>query len=240
VDGVAPLRITLPPIDDPDKKANIAAKEVLLTNLASKVIPNMGDVHSVCAYMEFGADGTLIDDRRWRITELVEYLFKKLPRSAKVQMARASRVRSIQIQAARIVQSTAATLTSVVVLNPIPLADLPVLVALQSAAVGLIAYIGGRDLNGNTYTELLKALGVNVAVGFGLRMLADALASFVPGFGSVIKAAVAVSATWVICEAAIAYFIEEKRGDDLKAEYEEAKKHVPQLPAPDADLEANS
>src|ERR1041384_199721 len=92
--------------------------------------------------------------------------------------------------------------------QPIPLADLPILAALQLVMVSGIMYISGRERSLRAATEFITALGVNVGAGMVLREGARALLKFFPGWGNVVCGAVAGAGTYAIGRAAIVYFLE--------------------------------
>lgn len=103
-------------------------------------------------------------------------------------------------------------LAAVVALTPIPVADLYVLLTLQSFMVGLIARLSGRDINIRTAFEFILSLGGVTAAGFALRTVAQQaakLANIIPFAGSAISSTIAATGTTAIGKAAVAHFISD-------------------------------
>jgi len=93
--------------------------------------------------------------------------------------------------------------------QPIPLADMPILTTLQSLLVGLIVYVSGRRASARLIAEFAGALGVNIGAGFVFREGARALLKIFPVWGNAISGIVAGAGTYAVGRAAIAYFIED-------------------------------
>ncbi|HEY3495350.1 MAG TPA: GTPase [Polyangiaceae bacterium] len=175
--------------------------------LASELVTSLG----VVSYAEWDSGGAVVEDLRWRVEELVRYLFEELPAQAQVELARISRVRKLQRELAmRIVQATAGVCATVAAV-PIPIADIGPITAAQVGMVTAIGYIGGRELSAKAAGEFLVALGVNVGAGFLFRELARGLIRWAfPGGGSLVSAGIAYAATVGLGAAAVAYFVEGK------------------------------
>jgi uncharacterized protein (DUF697 family) len=103
--------------------------------------------------------------------------------------------------------------------QPIPLADLPILTALQLVMVSGVMYISGRERSLRAATEFIAALGVNVGAGMILREGTRALLKFFPGWGNVVCGAVAGAGTYAIGRAAIVYFLEGLTLKDARQTY---------------------
>jgi uncharacterized protein len=189
-------------------------------SLAPQLVTCVG----IVSYAEWGAQGVLIEDLRWRIAELVRFMFQELPTQAHVELARLSRVRKLQRDVAtRIVQATAAVAAALAAV-PLPVADIAPITTAQAAMLTAIGHIAGRELSAKAAGELLVALGVNVGAGFVFREIARALIKWAfPGGGSAVSAAVAYAATLGLGAAAIAYFIDEKGIEEAKRQYAEAR-----------------
>ncbi len=190
--------------------------------LSGQLVTTLG----VVSYAEWGASGELVEDLRWRVDELVRYVFEALPAQAQVELARLSRVKKLQGElAVRIVHATAGVCAAVAAV-PIPIADIAPITAAQVAMIMSIGYIGGRELSAKAAGEFLLALGVNVGAGLVFRELARGLIRFVfPGGGSVVSAAIAYAATVGLGTAAVAYFIQGKSISEAKNEYGKAREH---------------
>ena len=178
----------------------------------------------VVSYKVWSADGEVIEDLRWRIDDLVRYIFDELPAQARVELARLSRVRRLQRELGmKLVHTTAAACAAVAAI-PLPVADIAPITAAQLAMITGVGYIGGRDLSSKAAGEFLVALGVNIGVGYVFREIARGLIKWVfPGGGSVVSAAVAYAATLGLGAAAIAYFIDGKSVAEAKDEYGRAR-----------------
>ena len=118
-------------------------------------------------------------------------------------------------------------LAAVVALTPIPVADLYVLLILQSFMVGLIARLSGRDINIKTAFEFILSLGGVTAAGFALRTIAQQvskLANLIPFAGSAISSTIAATGTTAIVKAAVAHFISDLPMRKTKSLFRHLKK----------------
>ncbi len=140
--------------------------------------------------------------------QFVSLLAKKLPNDCRVEIVRISGDRAAQREIASILIKSTTAICTAVGAQPIPLADLPVLTALQLVMVSGIMYLSGRDRSLRAATEFVGALGANVGVGVLLREGARALLKFIPGWGNIVCGAVAGAGTYAIGHAASAYFLE--------------------------------
>ena len=158
--------------------------------------------------------------------QLVARLAEKLPNQCRVEMVRISRNRDAQQQIARmLIKSTTAICTGVGA-QPIPLADLPILTALQLAMVSGIMYVSGRERSLRAATEFVGAVGANVGVGMLLREGARAMLKFFPGWGNVVCGMVAGAGTYAIGHAAAAYFLEGMTLKDARRMYLQKRKRA--------------
>ncbi|HVT60275.1 MAG TPA: GTPase [Thermoanaerobaculia bacterium] len=210
VDELDPKRVE-PPYADPVKQRNIELAVAAVDGALREQGVALAKVLPVSAYAEYGADGALAYSNSWNIDRLVEYLVDGLPQSAQIQMARLSRLRSVQERMARRLIGAAASLSAGIAAVPIPVADIVPLTALQVGLITGISYISGREMSAGAAREFLVALGANIGAAFVLREAARALAKVVfPVGGEAISAGVAFAGTWGVGEAAIAYFIHER------------------------------
>ena len=85
---------------------------------------------------------------------------------------------------------------------PIPGMDVPALSILQMRLVLRLAALYGENMTARHAGELLTA----IAGGLLARYVGEELAKLVPGFGSLVAAAVAANGTWHIGNIAAAYF----------------------------------
>jgi uncharacterized protein (DUF697 family) len=138
-----------------------------------------------------------------------ESLCALLPPQAQIEFAQFTQARRAQAYiASRLLRSFSA-ICGVVALQPIPLADLPVLLALQSLMVGLVIHTTGRPVGPKLIAEFLAALGLGAAAGFLFRETARVAVRIVPFWGNAVSGLVAGAGTYAIGRAAIAYFIDD-------------------------------
>jgi uncharacterized protein (DUF697 family) len=138
---------------------------------------------------------------------LLSVLAEKLPNQAKIEMIRISRDREAQHHVAQMLIKSTTAICTAIGAQPIPLADMPILTALQVVMVSGIMYISGRERSFRAATEFMTALGANVGVGMLLREGARAVLKFFPGWGNVVCGMVAGAGTYAIGRAASAFFI---------------------------------
>ena len=225
VDELDPASIIEPPFANEKKQQNIRkAIEVLEKALFDKNIQTI-KTFPVCAYLEFDNDNISISyDRRWNIDLLNEYLLEALPESAQLELARISKIKSVQNKLADKVIGVTVSFCSIIGVTPIPFSDLPIITAAQISMIIAIGYIGGRDLDKKGAREFLAAIGVNVGAAFAIREGARALIKVVfPGSGDVIAGAIAGAATLALGNAAKAYFIEGKSIEKLDIPKDDSK-----------------
>jgi uncharacterized protein (DUF697 family) len=159
-------------------------------------------------------------------------LARELPNEARVEMVRIARDRAAQVEIAQMLVKSTTAICAAIGAQPIPLADLPILTALQLAMVSGIMYISGRERSLRAATEFVGALGVNVGAGMVLREGTRALLKFFPGWGNVVCGMVAGAGTYAIGRAAIAYFLEGVSLKDARRTYlasrkKRAQRHLP-------------
>jgi uncharacterized protein (DUF697 family) len=140
---------------------------------------------------------------------VAEALCAELPNEAKLEFARMTGARGAQAQIASSLLKSFTAVCGVIGVQPIPLADLPILTTLQSLLVGLIVYVSGRPASARLIAEFAGALGVSIGAGFAFREGARALLKVFPIWGNAISGIVAGAGTYAVGRAAIAYFIED-------------------------------
>jgi len=138
-----------------------------------------------------------------------EAICEALPLPARLEFARVTNARRAQAHIAGSLLKSFSALCGVIGVQPIPLADLPILTTLQTLMVGMIIHTTGRPFSARLAAEFLGALGVNIGAGLALREGARALVRIVPIWGNAVSGFVAGAGTYAIGKAAIAYFIEE-------------------------------
>ncbi|XVG94956.1 GTPase [Eubacteriales bacterium KG127] len=103
-------------------------------------------------------------------------------------------------------------MAAVIALSPIPIADLYVLITLQSLMVAMIARLSGRNINVKTGLEFIISLGGVAGAGIIFRGIAQQIskiANVLPFAGSAISSAIAMTGTKAIGNAAITHFISD-------------------------------
>jgi uncharacterized protein (DUF697 family) len=151
-------------------------------------------------------------------------LARNMPNEARVEMARIAGERTVQIEIAQTLVKSTTAICAAIGAQPIPLADLPILTALQLMMVAGIMYISGRERSLRAAAEFITALGVNVGAGMILREGTRALLKFFPGWGNVVCGAVAGAGTYAIGRAAIVYFLEGLTLKDARRAYLSSRK----------------
>lgn len=115
-----------------------------------------------------------------------------------------------------------ALMASAIAAAPLPVADLPVLSALQLKLLHAIAALYRQTLDKKTLLEVAGALGISMIFRQGAR----SLLKIIPGFGSVISSAYAGAATYAL-GCALCFYYQEifdghiPRSEQLKAFYQE-------------------
>lgn len=165
---------------------------------------------AVCSSVRFRADGTLDSERdeRRNIDQLAELITCEMPDEAQVEMARLVNARETQLAIAQRLVRSVTAICAAVGAQPIPLADFPILTALQLAMVSGLMHLSGRELGVKAATEFFGAVGANIGAGMILREGARAAVKLLPGWGNAISGGVAAAGTYAIGKAASAYFIE--------------------------------
>ncbi|WP_165840976.1 GTPase family protein [Larkinella punicea] len=177
-------------------------------------------VLGVSSYQSWKND-VLRSDERWRIDELLDYIFNELPKEGKLAFARLSQVRTLQESIANRLTKVVAAICGGIAAVPIPLGDIIPITSLQITLIIAIAYVAGRQLSQDTAKEFLTAIGATISAGLVLRELARASVKiFFPGVGSAVSAGIATTATLGIGRAAIAHFIQRKSIEKAKAVFD--------------------
>jgi uncharacterized protein (DUF697 family) len=179
-------------------------------NSSSKLSGHFVKSVAVCSFVRFRVDGSidLERDERRNIDILAETIARELPEEAQVEAARIFRAKKTQFDIAQKLVRSVTTVCAAVGVQPIPLADFPILTALQFAMVTGVMQISGRELGVKAAAEFFGALGLNIGVGMVFREGARAAVKLVPGWGNAISGGVAAAGTYAVGRSAIAYFIE--------------------------------
>jgi uncharacterized protein (DUF697 family) len=138
-----------------------------------------------------------------------EAICASLPHVARLEFARLSGAKEAQAQIAGSLLKSFTAVCGVIGLQPIPLADMPILTTLQTLMVGLIIHTTGKPVSARVFGEFLGALGLNIGAGILFREGARAIIKIVPVWGNAVSGMVAGAGTYAVGRAAIAYFIED-------------------------------
>ena len=231
-DAVPPLREMNPNLYSEKKLHSINRITQGIDLLQSKKCLNAQDILAVSSFIEWAdsegntltaeeinrmssAERSSLDfafDSRWNISQLLQVLEQSIAdSSARAGLRMALRLEEIISDLAKHIVDIFAGVAGTVALTPIPVADLYVLLALQSAMVAIIAILSGREANIETAKEFILSLGGVGGAGLGFRLLAQQssklLNGLFPGAGSVISTTVAASGTKAIGAAAISYYL---------------------------------
>jgi uncharacterized protein (DUF697 family) len=164
------------------------------------------------------------DNAKATARQFMSMLARGMPNQARVEMARIADDRAVQGEIAQTLVKSTTAICAAIGAQPIPLADLPILTALQLVMVSGIMYISGRERSLRAATEFVGALGVNVGAGMILREGTRALLKFFPGWGNVVCGAVAGAGTYAIGRASIVYFLEGLTLKDARRAYLSSRK----------------
>ncbi len=134
-----------------------------------------------------------------------------VPEDAQLEMARFFRARGAQARLAGTVLRSFGAVAGVIGMNPLPLADFPILLSLQMFMVSLIIYTSGREFSLRLAGEFAASLGIGFGAGLVFRETARAAVKILPVWGHMISGGVAGAGTYALGHAAIAYYIEDKR-----------------------------
>lgn len=143
-------------------------------------------------------------------SELGDRLCDFLPEDAQLELARFTHARGAQARLAGTVLKAFGAVAGVIGMQPIPLADFPILLSLQIFMVSLIIYASGREFSLRLAGEFAASLGIGFGAGLVFRETARAAVKILPVWGNMISGGVAGAGTYAIGRAAIAYYIEGK------------------------------
>ena len=214
--------------DNPPKQSNARSK----LHEALQKEPQIRERLLQIVELSFRGDRETDDKMRFDTRRLMSLLAHELPNEARIEMVRIARDREVQIEIAQMLIKSTTAVSTAIGAQPIPLADLPILTALQLAMVSGIMYISGRERSLRAATEFVGALGVNVGAGMLLREGTRALLKFFPGWGNVVCGVVAGAGTYAIGRAAVVYFLEGVSLKEARRTYLSNRKKRPERSLP--------
>jgi uncharacterized protein (DUF697 family) len=222
-DELAPLSVKTPPLDrDETKKANIAEAVSAFKAHCERNGVVVKSATAACAYMRFNG-GTIATDWRLNLDAVASAIFAELPRTAQVEAARAfERAQRLRRKLAMKIVGTCTGISFVIGATPLPVADLALLLPLQSTMLTWRVYLSGRSLGPRAVSEWLTGIGVNIGAGLGMRELVRALLRLIPGVGATVSGATAATGTWALGLAAIRYFIDGGTHAESRAVFDKA------------------
>ncbi|MDX3894867.1 GTPase [Pusillimonas sp.] len=221
IDELDPKRIE-PPYEHETKQRNIGIAVKAITDAFTENHIDLLTAIPVSTYAEY-ENGRKVYDNFFNVDVLIEYLVQVLPKSAQLQMARLSKLKSVQKKVAKTLVHSMAGVCAGIAAVPIPVADIIPITSAQIALIIGVGYIGGKEISTDNAKEFLVAIGINVGAGLVIRELARGLIKLIPVAGNAVSSGMAYAGTLAIGEAAIAYFIDGVSGDEAKKQYERAK-----------------
>ena len=226
------------PKEYPDKKrSNISEAEKELEGILDDHDVKPLAILPVSAYLEWNEEPTTLEpeewsrlrikfDGRYNINRLLDLLENNIDLRASITLMLATRVDQVGRKISEKFTKVFSSVSLAVGASPLPVADFPILLALQTALVMAIAYLSGRDMSYDTAKKFLVSLGGLGAVGFGLRALAQQASKFLnifPGVGSATSGTIAATGTWTIGRGAIAYFFDSVPEEQLQKTVRKAR-----------------
>ena len=145
---------------------------------------------------------------REECSALGDRLCDYLPEDSQLELAIFLNARGAQARLAGTVLKAFGAVAGVIGMQPIPLADFPILLTLQMFMVALIIYVSGRGFSLRLAGEFAASLGIGFGAGLLFRETARAAVKILPVWGHVISGGVAGAGTYALGRAAIAYYIE--------------------------------
>lgn len=220
------------------KMRNIKEAVLQLSEILKENKIDVKDLIPVSSYVEWSEEPTkdnidywheikITYDGRYNIDKLIDVLENNIDIKAGIYLNLFSRVNEVTTKIAKKFNLAFSSISGLIGATPIPISDIFILTALQIILLILIGYLSGRDLNYETAKELLVALGGAGALGYGLRVAfqqGSKLFNLVfPGSGSGISGGIAATGTYMMGTAAIEYFINGIKKEELSEVMEKAK-----------------
>ena len=221
--GVVLLDVTAARRDFHNGKISLAPQTTTRSLLQSALQEQPGVGENLLQVVEISSNAAS-DKAKGDAQQLMSLLARGMRNEARVEMARIAGDRAVQGEIAQMLVKSTTAICAAIGAQPIPLADLPILTALQLLMVSGIMYISGRERSLRAATEFVGALGVNVGAGMILREGTRALLKFFPGWGNIVCGAVAGAGTYAIGRASIGYFLEGVTLKDARRTYLASRK----------------
>lgn len=151
---------------------------------------------------------TLADEEdRWNIDVLSEYISEQLPKSALLAFVQAQNRKTLLRKISSSLIKRFSDIAAVIGATPIPVADMVVLIPLQTLMIATIGGLSCRVLSKETANEYLGAASMNLGAAFGARELVRVLTEITgPVTTAIISGAMAKAVTFGIGKSAEHYF----------------------------------
>ncbi|MCR5404479.1 MAG: 50S ribosome-binding GTPase, partial [Butyrivibrio sp.] len=244
-DEVQPSRLKVPSEYNLAKKENLTSTVAYYNRICRENGLIVDGIIDVSSYIEWAAaDGTpvlpsdilemsqteigalRIDfDGRYHIEELRSKLEEViLDYEAKMGLRMALQLNELVRKMATNLTNTFVAIASAIALANIPVADVYVLLLLQSIMVALIAGLSGREVSIETGKEFLASLFLTGGAGTVFRFIAHGAVKFIPA-GGVVNSTIAGAGTKAIGAAAIKYYIDGISMEEARAVFKKEKKN---------------
>jgi uncharacterized protein (DUF697 family) len=152
----------------------------------------------------------LLQEPYWNVQTLSWMLGSYLPESAQLQFFQAQQREELMRNFSRRTTNRFSGIAGGIGGAPTPIADLPVLLGLQFLLIGLVGGFSCEEINTDTATEYVSAMGGTAVTGFVARSIARTLFQFVPVAGAAVSASVAFTTTWALGRSAERYFFDDE------------------------------
>ena len=248
-DEMAPSRFKDPAEYPQSKKDKIQEQVDYYKSIITDNGLKVDDIIAVSSLVDWmTADGTEVDvdeidklpqsdienlqmafDGRYQIEELLDILEGAIQDfEAQAGLRMAARLGVVVRRIAKQLTTIFSTIAGAVALTPVPVADVYILIILQSLLVCLVASLGGLELSLENAKEFILGLGGVIGAGFTFRVIAQQSSKFVnslwPGVGSAVSSSIAAAGTHAIGRAAIMYYIDGKSIDEVSEKFKEMRK----------------
>ena len=227
-DEVQPSRLKTPADYNIAKKENLINTVTYYNRICNENGLTVDGIIDVSSYIEWAtADGTPVQpsdilemsqaeistlkidfDGRYHIDELRSKLEEViLDFDAKMGLRMALQLNELVKKMANNLTNSFVAIASAIALANIPVADIYILLLVQSIMVALIAGLSGRDISIDTGKEFLASLFLTSGAGTIFRFIAHGAVKFIPA-GGVVNSTIAGVGTKAIGAAAVKYYIE--------------------------------
>lgn len=148
----------------------------------------------------------------WNDDTIAQLIGDFLPDSARLQFAQpqAEKRDKLMRDLSRDVTNRFAVAAGGVGSAPVPVGDIVVLTAMQTALIGIVGSFSCRELGRESVEDYLAAMGGTTIAALTARGVARSLIQMVPVAGTAVSAGVASATTWAIGRSAEEYFFNDR------------------------------